>query len=97
MTAKESDDWLVSNKERCRTKQVKQGPSREKTFCIMTSNTLASYFPEARNSNSSNADTCSDVAGPSSSGSGDLFCLTLDLALDPALYYFPNYRPPSWI
>ena len=32
-----------------------------------------SYFPEAGNLNGSNADMRSDVAGPSSSGSGDLF------------------------
>ena len=34
---------------------------------------MASYFPKAGNLNGSNADICSDVAGPSSSGSGDLF------------------------
>ena len=33
----------------------------------------ASYFPEAGNLIGSNTDMCSDVAGPSSSGSGDLF------------------------
>ena len=32
-----------------------------------------SYFPEAGNLDGSNADMCSNVAGPSSSGSGDLF------------------------
>ena len=32
---------------------------------------VASYFPEAGNLNGRNADMCSDVAGPSSSGSGD--------------------------
>ena len=34
---------------------------------------MASYFPTAGNLNGSNADMCSDVAGPSSSGLGDLF------------------------
>ena len=34
---------------------------------------MASYFPEARNLNDSNADMCYDVAGPWISGSGDLF------------------------
>ena len=34
---------------------------------------MASYFSEAGNLNGSNAYMCSDVAGPSSSGSGDLF------------------------
>ena len=34
---------------------------------------MASYLPEAGNLNGGNADMCSDVAGPSSSGSGDLF------------------------
>ena len=43
---------------------------------------MASYFPEAENLNDSNADMCSDVAGPLSSGSDDL---TLDLALDPLI------------
>ena len=33
----------------------------------------ASYFPEAGNLNGNNADMCSHVAWPSSSGSGDLF------------------------
>ena len=37
---------------------------------------MASYFPEAGNLNGSNADMCSDEAGPSSSGSGDLFELS---------------------
>ena len=37
---------------------------------------MASYFPEAGNLNCSNADICSGVAGPSSSGSGDLFELS---------------------
>ena len=34
---------------------------------------IALSFPEAGNLNGTNADLCSDVAGPSSSGSGDLF------------------------
>ena len=34
---------------------------------------MRSYFPEAGNLNGSNADMCSDVAGPSISGVGDLF------------------------
>ena len=34
---------------------------------------MASYFPEAGNLNGSNADMCSDVAGRSVSGTGDLF------------------------
>ena len=34
---------------------------------------MAWYFPEAGNLNGSNADMCSNVAGPLSSGSGDLF------------------------
>ena len=37
---------------------------------------MASYFAEAGNLNCSNADMCSGVAGPSSSGSGDLFELS---------------------
>ena len=39
---------------------------------------MASYFPEARNLNESNGDICSDVAGPSISGSGDLFGFQID-------------------
>ena len=34
---------------------------------------MASYFPEAGNLKRINADMCSDVAGSSSSGSGDWF------------------------
>ena len=34
---------------------------------------MASYFLEAENLNGSNAEMCSDVAGPSINGSGDLF------------------------
>ena len=37
---------------------------------------MASYFPEAANLNGSNADICSDVAGPWISGSGNLFELS---------------------
>ena len=33
---------------------------------------MASYFPEARDLNGRDADVCSDVAGPSDSGSVDL-------------------------
>ena len=39
---------------------------------ITNKSNVTSYFPEAGNLNGSNADMCSDVAGPSSSGSGDL-------------------------
>ena len=34
---------------------------------------MAPYFPEAGNLNGRDANMCFDVAGPSSSGSGDLF------------------------
>ena len=34
---------------------------------------VASFFPEAGNLNSSNADMCSDVARPSISGSGSIY------------------------
>ena len=37
---------------------------------------MTSYFSEAGNSNGSKAYMCSDVAGQSSSGSGDLFELS---------------------
>ena len=37
---------------------------------------MASYFSEAGNLNGRNVDMCPDVAGPSGSGSGDLFELS---------------------
>ena len=40
---------------------------------VTNESNMASYLPEAGNSNGSNADMCPDEAGPSSSGSGDLF------------------------
>lgn len=51
---------------------------------VMSEYNMASYFPEARNSNGSNADICPDVAGPSSSDSDDFF-LGFQIALDPVL------------
>ena len=42
---------------------------------------MASYFPEAGNLNGSNDDVCSDVAGPSSSGSRDFCFLVLRLSI----------------
>ena len=60
---------------------------------------MASYFPEAGNLNGKNADMCSVVANPSSSGSGDLFEPS-DRSQIPYFYYFPHYqhsRPPSCI
>ena len=38
---------------------------------------VALYFPEAGNLNGSNPDMCSDVAGPLSSGLGDLLELSV--------------------
>ena len=43
---------------------------------VTNESNMASYFPEAGNLNGSNANMCSDVAEPSSSGSGDLFELS---------------------
>ena len=43
---------------------------------VTNGSNMASYFPEARNLNGSNADMCSDVAGPSSSNSGNLLELS---------------------
>ena len=43
---------------------------------VTNESNMASYFPEAGNLNGSNADMCSDVTGPWSSGSGDLFELS---------------------
>ena len=38
---------------------------------VTNESNMVSYFPEAGNLNGVNADMCSDVAGLSSSGSGD--------------------------
>ena len=43
---------------------------------VTNESNMASYFPEARNLIDSNADMCSNVGGPSSNGSGDLFELS---------------------
>ena len=51
---------------------------------------VASYFFEAGNLNSSYAYMCSDVAGPSISGSGDVFELS-DRSNTTYFYYFPHY------
>ena len=51
---------------------------------------MASYFPEAVNLNGSNADMCSDVVGPTSIGSGDLFEL-LDRSNESIVLLFPHY------
>ena len=54
---------------------------------VTNESNMGSYFPEAENLNGSNADICSDVAGPSSSGSGDFS--HLGPTLDPVLLLFP--------
>ena len=58
---------------------------------VTNESNVASYFPEAGNVNGGNADMCSDVAGPSSSGSGDLFELS-DRSNETTVlfYYFPT-------
>ena len=43
---------------------------------VTNESNMVSYFPEAGNLNGSNADVCSDVAGPSSSSLGNLFELS---------------------
>ena len=53
----------------------------------MNESNMASYFPEAGNLNGSNADICSDVAGPSSSGW--VICLSFQIGLDLVLLLFP--------
>ena len=50
---------------------------------------MASYFTEAGNLKGSNADMCSDVAGPSSSGSDNLFQLS-----DGSNKTYPVLFPP---
>ena len=44
---------------------------------VTNESNAASYFPEAGNLNGSYANMCSNVAGPSNSGSGDLFELSI--------------------
>ena len=43
---------------------------------VTNKSNMGSFFPEAGNSNGSNAGMCSDVAGLLSTGSGDLFELS---------------------
>ena len=59
---------------------------------VTNESNVASYFPEAGSLNGSNANMCSDVAGPSSSGSGDLFELSdrWNKTLDPVPPPYPT-------
>ena len=57
---------------------------------VTNESNMASYFPEAVNSDGSYSDTCSDVAAPSSGGSGYLFKLS-DRSNKTNFYYFPHY------
>ena len=62
---------------------------------VVTNETnMASFFPEAGNFNASNADMCSGVAGPSSSGSGDLFDFGSS-SRSSSLLLLPLVAPPS--
>ena len=54
---------------------------------------MASYFPEAGNLNGINADMCSDVAGPSSSGSGDL--LNFQIGQIKLIPYYKSICPST--
>ena len=51
---------------------------------------MALHFRKAGNLNGINAEVCPDVAGSSSSGSGDLFELS-DRSNTTYFYYFPHY------
>ena len=65
---------------------------------VTNKSNMSTYFLEAGNLNSSKVDMCSDAARPSSSGSGDLFELWIQLQI-PYFGYFPHYQhcwPPSW-
>ena len=55
--------------------EVKQCIRGWKVHCTNESN-MALFFPKAGNLNGSNAYMCSDVAGPSTKGSDDLFELS---------------------
>ena len=59
---------------------------------VTSESNMAPYFPEAGNLNGINADMCSDVAGPSSSGSGD--CLSFQICLDPIFLLFTPLLAP---
>ena len=61
----------------------------------MNESNMASHFPEAGNLNGSNADMCFDVAGPTSSGSGDFFELSDTSRSD--IFTVLHYWPPPWI
>ena len=54
-------------------KQCFRGSNLHCGSCSNERINMASNFPEAGNLNGSNADKCSDVAGPSSTSPGDLF------------------------
>ena len=58
---------------------------------VTNESNVASYFPEEGNLNDSNADLCFDVAGPSSSGSDDLYDL-LDSSRSCTFAISPNTR-----
>ena len=77
-------------------KQCFRGSNVHCGSCTDESN-MASYFPEEGNLNGRNTDMCSDVAGPSSSGSGDLFELSeRSNKADPeSLNRADHYWPPS--
>ena len=53
-------------------KKCFRGLNVHRGSCSHERGNAASYFPEVRNLNGSNADTSSDVAGLSSRGSGEL-------------------------
>ena len=55
---------------------------------VTNESNMASYFPQAGNLNGSNDDMCSDVAGPSSSGSSDSFELS-DMSNEAIILLFP--------
>ena len=64
----------------------------------MNKSNMMLYFPVAGNLKGSNADMCSDLAGPWSSSSGDLFELSdRSNKTDPeSLNKAMHYWPPSW-
>ena len=70
-------------------KQCFHGSDGMVVVVVMNKANMVLYFPEARNLNGSNADMCSDVAGPSSSSSGDLFELSDKLSETISLLFSP--------
>ena len=66
---------------------------------VKNESNIPSYLPAVGSLKGRNTYMCSDVAGPSSSGSSDLFELS-DMSNETVNLLYPHhlhYWPPSWI